>query len=301
MNYFNNFPKIKDNINGYQYDVIDITYAPYEDAEDYPLNTETLPSNTEVGNLSLQIYDDANNFWALMLANDQINPWKFFLENLTTFQERNSKFYGFFAKYSTSSKLSSDAYVDFQPEDIVIRGQFFAGATTASSVFSDYDTLTENNFNLDAWVVQKAYTDTRKAKITKNLNLGNTGTQIIGEGENILILRKGSSGYEILSNPFTTANKNIDSLSHYEYLESPVEFREKGKSDIILAPSVAIEENDTILSVITNNGPGSSGLISYENISTTNVQNFETNKYFEKNKFKYLNNTYLSKILSRLI
>ncbi|NBO17537.1 MAG: hypothetical protein EBV07_01460, partial [Proteobacteria bacterium] len=225
MKYFANFPKVKDTINGFQYELLDISYAPASDFEDYEIVETNLPSVNEVGLLSLNLYEDSNNFWSILYGNDVINPWTFLKETPTQFAQRNKDFYGFFAKYGTSNKLNPNAHVVFQPEDIIVRGDYGnTGFTAASSIFTNYDILNDDNYNLDTWFVQNAFSDTKKAKITKNLNSGNTGSPIMGEGENILILRKGNTGYFILNNPFSASSKNITTLANYKYTQSPVYF-----------------------------------------------------------------------------
>lgn len=303
MKYFSNFPIIKNVINGYEYNMVDITYAPQNDSEDYEVFESTFGTiSNDIGLLSLRVYEDPNNFWALLFANDEINPWNFLIELPMDYLNRNKNFYGFFAKYSSSNKLNPDAHLTFKEDDIIIRGEYNnPGFTSASSIFTDYDLLDDNNYNLDTWVVLNAYSDTKKAKVTANLNVGNTGTKIIGEGESVLVLRKGSTGYYLVDNPFNPSSKTITTLKNYDYIKSPAFFSEIGKGDIILSPSVFISNTDTLITVMTNNGPDSPGLDAYENYSITTTKTFSEYEYFRDNKFVYFKAPTLPKILNKLI
>jgi hypothetical protein len=302
MKYFANFPKVKDTINGFQYELLDLSYAPASDFEDYETMQSALPPVNEVGLLSLNLYEDPNNFWAILFANDVINPWMFLKETPSQFNQRNKDFYGFFAKYASSNKLNPNAHVVFQREDIIVRGDYGnTGFTAASSIFTDYDTLNDDDYNLDTWFVQNAFSDTKKAKVTKNLNAGNTGTPIIGEGENILILRKGNTGYYILNNPFSTSSKNITTLTNYKYAQSPVYFNEIGKSDVILSPSDYISATDTLITVMANNAPDAPGIAAYGDYTPIVTKTFYEYEYFTNNNFNYLNPASFSQILGRLI
>jgi hypothetical protein len=301
MKYFSNFPKVKDTINGFQYELLDISYSPSTDYEDYETTNTALPPVNEVGLLSLNLYEDANNFWAILFANDEINPWKFLQETPSAYNQRNKNFYGFFAKYASSNKLNPNAHVVFHPEDIIVRGDYGnTGFTAASSIFTDYDTLNDNDYNLDTWFVQTAYSDTKKAKVTKNLNAGNTGTPIIGEGENILILRKGDTGYYILNNPFSATSKNVTTLTNYKYAQSPVYFNKIGKSDVILSPSDYISGTDTLITVMANNAPDAPGIAAYGDYTPIVTKTFYEYEYFTNNNFNYLNPASFSKILGKL-
>lgn len=302
MSYFTNFPKIKDTINGYQYDIIDISYAPETDAEDYEMSEAQLSPLNEVGLLSLNLYEDANDFWSILYANDIINPWMLLRETPTQYANRNKNFYGLFAKFASSSKLNPNSHIVFQPEDIIVRGDYGnTGFTAAASVFTDYNLLSNDTYNLDTWFVQVAYSDTKKAKVTKNLNVGNTASSIIGEGEGILILRKGNTGYYVVDNPFVAGSKNVTSLANYQYLKSPVYFNEIGKSEKILSPSNYISTTDTFITVMANDAPDAPGTAAYGDYTPVTTKTFVEYEYYQNNMFKYLSPASFSKILSKLI
>lgn len=302
MNYFTNFPKIKDTINGYEYDIIDISFSPGTDPEDYELINSTLPDAPDLGLLSLNLYDDANNYWSILYANDQINPWVYLKETPLEYRKQNKNFYGLFAKYSSSNKLNPNSHVVFQPEDIIVRGNYNnSGLTAASSVFADYATLSNDVYNLDTWFVQQAYSDTKKAKVTKNLNAGNTGIPIMGEGESILVLRKGNTGYYFLDNPFISGSKDVSSLANYNYVDSPVYFSEKNKLDQILSPSNYISATDTLITLMANDAPDAPGTAVYGDYIQTVTKTFVEYEYYSNKNYKYLNPGNFSKILSNLI
>lgn len=302
MNYFTNFPKIKDTINGYEYDIIDLSFAPSTDPEEYELVSAVLSEVSEIGLLSLNVYKDANNYWSILYANDQINPWTYLKQTPLEYRQQNKNFYGLFAKYASSSKLNPNSHIVFQPEDIIVRGNYGnTGLTAAVSVFADYDTLSNDVYNLDTWFVQQAYSDTKKAKSTKNLNVGNTGVPIFGEGESILVLRKGNTGYYFLDNPFISGSKDLSTLANYRYVDSPVYFNEKNKLDQIVSPSNYISDTDTIITLMANDSPDAPGIAVYGDYIPITTKTFVEYEYYSNKNYKYLNPASFSKILSNLI
>lgn len=301
MKYFANFPKTKETIRGKQIDLVDISYAIYADPEDYQRKKSEMPLASEIASLSLSNYSDADSFWALLYANDAINPWKFIPKTINEYTEENKNYNGFYAKYASSNKLNPNAYVVFQPDDIIVYGDYGStGATAASSVFTDYSSL-DTTGNINAWFVSNAYSDTKKAKITKNVNVGNTSATILGEGEAILVLRKGSTGYYVLPNPFSTVNKNVTSLTNYEYAKSPSFFTEKTKENVVVSPAEKIVEDDTLLSISTNNNVGTSGPIFYQNYDPLPTKKYYEEEYSEKIKYTQIFEANFGKILNKLV
>jgi hypothetical protein len=227
MTYFTNFPKIKSTINNKSIGMVDISFGLEYDPEEFTSSTTQMGTFKTIGNLSASIYaKDANNFWGLMFANEQINPWTFLQETPSEFINANKDYTAFYAKYS-GVKLHPNAYPELQPDDILVTTStpYNAGATAAESIFTNYDTYFDNN---GTNIVAKGFGDTKKAQISKTI--GSTADYDLTDVNNssgsryIIILRKGSNGYSIVNNSAAigVGTGSIINLKSYSYLESSV-------------------------------------------------------------------------------
>jgi hypothetical protein len=302
MTYFANFPKIKSTINNKSIGMIDISFGLEYDPEEFTSSTTEMGTFKTVGNLSASIYEkDANNFWGLMFANEQINPWTFLKETPSDFINSNKDYTAFYAKYPSAGKLNPNAYPQLQPEDILVKGTFISGRTAAESIFAEYDTSFDT---VGTNIVAKGFGDTKKAQISKTI--GSTAYGDLTNPENtdllysLIILRKGSTGYYIANNP-AFGGGDISNLKSYSYLKSSAFFSKKDTESIV-SPVLVIEGNDSIQTIVAGDVPGATAeevlIQQYTQIST---EQSYANTYQATSTVKYLNNSDLGTILKKLI
>ena len=310
MQYFNSFPTVTENINGNPVTRVDISYATLDDSEDYQAYVQTSKGEKELAVLSVNIYKDANNFWAIMFANDATNPWTLIPLDPHSNAVEKSYYSGLFGKYNGATKLDPNAYVSFNSNDILVRGSYYPGATAAKDVFLNYDYFTS-----PIWYVQKAFSDTKKAKVTRNINIlpGLSGAipadQDISNPEvesgtiNYVLLRSDGSNYSILPSlgGSSGGSSYITNLSAYSYNDSPAFFNIKYTNDLI-TPTTAVSTDDSILTVISNDSAGSTGIQNYDATYTTKTtQEVYAETYKTASQLKYILQNNFSKILSKLV
>jgi hypothetical protein len=302
MTYFANFPKIKSTINNKSIGMIDISFGLEYDPEEFTYSTTELGTFKTVGNLSASIYEkDANNFWGLMFANEQINPWTFLKETPSDFINSNKDYTAFYAKYPSAGKLNPNAYPQLQPEDILVKGMFISGITAAESIFIDYDTSFDT---VGTNIVAKGFGDTKKAQISKTIGSTAYGDLTNPENTNLLyqiiILRKGSTGYYIANNP-TLGGGAIANLKSYPYLKSSAFFSKKDTESIV-SPVLVIEGNDSIQTIVAGDVPGATAEeVFAEQYTQISTEQSYANTYQATSTVKYLNNSDLGTILKKLI
>jgi hypothetical protein len=302
MTYFINFPKIKSTINNKSIGMIDISFGLDYDPEEFSYSTTSMGTFKTVGNLSASIYaKNANNFWGLMFANEQINPWNFLKETPSDFINSNKDYTAFYAKYPTAGKLNPNAYPQLQPEDILVKGTFTVGRTAAQDIFTDYDTSFDT---VGTNIVAKGFGDTKKAQISKTI--GSTAYGDLTDINNtellyqIVILRKGSTGYYIANNP-ALGGGDISNLKSYPYLESSAFFSKKDIASIV-SPVLVIEGNDSIQTLVAGDAPGATAqeVLTQQYTQISTEQSY-ANTYQATSTVKYLNNSDLGTILKKLI
>lgn len=298
--YFDKFPTVTQTINNKSVTLIDISYAPSVLSETFTKENATVNGEDEIGGLSLSLYNDANAFWALLYANDQINPWEFIPERPSDYQDRNYSYSSSNLKFG-SGKLNPNLYVEFAAQDIIVSAinSYGPGITAASSLF---------DFNiLDTWFVAKAFSDTKKAKITQNLNTGITGSVDIADpnatvsGGLFQVLRKGATGYYLLDAPASATAKSATNLKSYKYLDSPAFITSKDTNNLISAIE-PIGDSDSILTIIGDDDPGSTAssvFASSYNIQTT--KSVQQQNFLITNQIEYIPQANFSKILNKLI
>ena len=302
MTYFTNFPKIKSTIDNKSIGMIDISFGLEYDPEEFTFSSTQMGTFKTIGNLSANIYaKDANNFWGLMFANEQINPWTFLKETPSEFINSNKDYTAFYAKYPSAGKLNPNAYPQLQPEDILVKGSYNSGYTAAESIFYGYDTYFDNR---GTNIVAKGFGDTKKAQISKTI--GSTAYDDLTDPNNtvsafsLIILRKGSTGYYIANDP-TFGGGDIGNLKSYSYLESSAFFSKKDIASIV-SPVPFIEGNDSIQTLVAGDAPGATAqevlTQQYTQIST---QQSYASTYQATSSVKYLKNSDLGTIVRKLI
>ncbi len=302
MTYFTNFPKIKSTINNKSISMIDISFGLDYDPEEFTSSTTQMGTFKTIGNLSASIYaKNANNFWGLMFANEQINPWTFLKETPSDFINSNKDYTAFYAKYPSAGKLNPNAYPQLQPDDILVKGTFVVGRTAAESIFADYDTSFDT---VGTNIVVKGFGDTKKAQISKTL--GSTAYGDLTDINNtdllysLIILRKGSTGYYIANNP-ALGSGDLSNLKSYPYLESSALFLKKDKASLV-SPTPVIEANDSIQTIVAGDAPGATASeVLAEQYTQISTQQSYANTYQATSTVKYLNNSDLGTILKKLI
>lgn len=302
MTYFTNFPKIKSTINNKSIGMIDISFGLEYDPEEFTFLSTQMGTFKTIGNLSANIYaKDANNFWGLMFANEQINPWTFLKETPSEFINANKDYTAFYAKYPSAGKLNPNAYPQLQPEDIIVKGMFISGRTAAEGIFYDYDTYFDS-FGTN--IVSKGFGDTKKAQISKTI--GSTANADLTDPNNselafsLIILRKGSTGYYIANNP-AFGGGDIGNLKSYPYLESSALFVKKDIASLV-SPTPLIEVNDSIQTIIAGDAPAAlAEEILTEQYTQISTQQSYANTYQATSTVKYLNNSDLGTIVKKLI
>ena len=302
MTYFTNFPKIKSTINNKSIGMIDISFGLEYDPEEFSVSSTQMGTFKTIGNLSANIYaKDANNFWGLMFANEQINPWTFLQETPSEYNNANKDYTAFYCKYS-STKLDPTAYLQLQPDDILVKGVYNPGATAAENMFVDYDTYFDST---GTNIVVNGFGDTKKAQISKTI--GSTAYADLTDPNNlvglypIVILRKGSTGYYIANDPAIGGGGGITNLKSYNYLKSSAFFV---KDDIqsVVSPTPTIDVNDSIQTVVAGDAPGATAAeVLAEQYTQISTQQSYANTYQVTSTVKYLNNSDLGTILKKLI
>jgi hypothetical protein len=253
MSYFQKFPNYTSTIEGKNKTLVDISYAYDADPSDYSVTPATSYKADEIGGLSLELYKNAEDFWALMFANEQINPWEVIPEEPSAYQDRNSIYSSAVLRF-TGSKNNPEAFLNFKEGDIIVPSYsaYYPGITAAESIFPT---------DPDIWHVQKAYSDTKKAKITPNLKPGGeTGYNDLANPDSILynsfyVLRKTNGQYELLLNSYDTTDALTISLKTYKFTESPVEAIEKTTKSKTSYYAQIAAEFDTVFSVLEEDSP----------------------------------------------
>lgn len=301
MNYFQKFPSYTSTIEGKNKTLLDISYAYDADPDDYSTNIATSYKADEIGGLSLELYQTAEDFWALMFANEQINPWEVIPEEPTAYQERNSIYSSAVLRF-TGSKNNPEAFLNLKEGDIIIPwyNTYFPGVTAAQSIFPT---------DPDIWHVQKAYSDTKKAKITPNLKPGGeTGTNDLSNpditpfGGNFYVLRKTNGQYGLVINEYDPTNALTVNLKTYKYTESPVQALDKNtKSKTSLYAQIAAE-NDTLFTVLEEDAPSALASTEYNaTYNTVPVKQYQQTQYKEQSQVVYIQQAAFGRILNKLI
>jgi hypothetical protein len=303
MEYFNLFPKVKETINGSTKTLVNILFSP----DIFPEESEQVITENEIGNeigdLSLSIYEDANNFWAILYANELINPWEVMLEDQSEFIANNESYSGFFAKYTLSPKLDPRCFVEFKSGDIIVPVVDGLGRTAAQDVFPDYNTLNGSSTSFPAWIVDNFFEDTKKAKITQTLNVGGTASiyNVPENGGAFFILRKGDTGYFPIPNEYNPTQRTVTGLTSYRYTKSPVAFQKISEPKNILSANTIITRQgsnlDTLLTVASDNSPLSAGLSAYTEYNVTTTDIAFVQEQGNKSKLTYIKPNYLRSIL----
>jgi len=302
MTYFTNFPKIKSTINNKSIGMIDISFGLDYDPEEFTFLSTPMSTFKTIGNLSASIYaKNANNFWGLMFANEQINPWTFLKETPSDFINSNKDYTAFYAKYD-GTKLNPNAYPQLQPDDIIVNGIYDSGYTAAESMFTNYNTYF-NNYGTN--IVVKGFGDTKKAQISKTI--GSTASYDLTDVNNnassvyLIILRKGSTGYYIANSPPGFGYGTIVNLKSYSYLESSAFFSKKDIASTV-SPLTLIEANDSIQTAVNGDTPSAlAEEVLTEQYTQISTQQSYANTYQATSTVKYLSNSDLGTIVKKLI
>jgi hypothetical protein len=302
MTYFTNFPKIKSTINNKSIGMVDISFGLEYDPEEFTSSTTQMGTFKTIGNLSASIYaKDANNFWGLMFANEQINPWTFLQETPSEFNTANKDYTAFYCKYGSAGKLNPNSYFYLQPEDIIVKGIYSGGYTAADNLFPDYDTYFDTT---GTNIVTKGFGDTKKAQISKTI--GSTAYADLTDPNNstlaytLIILRKGSTGYYIANNP-AIGDGGISNLKSYPYIQSDALFFKKDISSVT-SPTPKINSLDSIQTLISGDDPQpSSEAIYSEQYNPITTEEAYANTYQATSTVKYLKNSDLGTIVKKLI
>lgn len=302
MTYFNNFPKIKSIINKKSINIIDISFGLAYDPETFSFSETDMGSSNSVGTLSSIIYNkDANNFWSLLYANEQINPWTFIQKTPSEYVQENKKYTAFYCKY-TGAKLNPNFYPQLQPEDIIVNGLYDDGVTAAENLFTDYDTYFDN---YGANVVVKGFGDTKKSQITQTLgstangNLTNSETEVFSQ--NLIILRKGTSGYYIANDTTVNSSGSITNLKSYPYITSDALFQ-KINSGVKVSPTAKLTASDSIDTIVAGDDPTGDSITVYqeEYIPISTTESYEST-YEAISRVKYLKTSDIGIIVKKLI
>ncbi len=302
MTYFNNFPKIKSTINQKSINIIDISFGLAYDPETFSFFETDMGLSNSIGTLSSIIYSkDANNFWSLLYANEQINPWTFIQKTPSDYVQANKNYTAFYCKYS-GSKLNPNYYPQLQPEDIIVNGVYSAGVTAAESLFTDYDTYFDN---YGTNVVAKGFGDTKKSQITQTLgstangDLTNSATEILTQS--LIILRKGTSGYYIANDTTINSSGTISNLKSYPYVTSDAFFK-KINSGVKVSPVAKITASDSIDTIVAGDDPTGASITTYqeEYIPISTTQSY-VSTYEVISRVKYLKTSDIGIIVKKLI
>jgi len=303
MTYFTNFPKIKSTINNKSIGMVDISFGLEYDPEEFTFLSTPMSTFKTIGNLSASIYaKNANNFWGLMFANEQINPWTFLKETPSDFINSNKDYTAFYCKYY-GSKLNPNYYLQLQPGDIIVNGVYNSGATAAENMFTNYDTYFDN---YGTNIVAKGYGDTKKAQISQTI--GSTASGDLTNPNNtelqysLIILRKGSSGYYIVNDSTIPSGYGaIYSLKSYPYVDSAALFIEKNIQSIT-SPTLKISAYDSIQTIVAGDAPNATSESIYtEDYIPISTKEAYANTYTATSTVKYLSNSDLGTIVKKLI
>lgn len=300
MNYFEKFPSYTSTIEGKNKTLLDISYAYDADPSDYTTTQANSYKADEIGGLSLEIYGAAEDFWALMFANEQINPWEVIPEEPSAYQQRNSIYSSATLRFG-GSKNNPETFINLKEQDIIVQSSavYIYGSTSGSFLPLD----------ADLWHVQKAYSDTKKAKITQNLKPGGeTGYTDLANPEippfatSFYILRKTKNGYTVLENNYDSNNTSASNLKTYKYTESPVQAKNKEtKSKTSLYLQIA-SEADTLFTVLEEDAPSALATTEYNNTyNTIPVREYQQAEYQQFSQVVYLQQATFRKILNKLI
>jgi hypothetical protein len=301
MSYFQKFPNYTSTIEGKNKTLVDISYAYDADPSDYSATPATSYKADEIGGLSLELYQNAEDFWALMFANEQINPWEVIPEEPSAYQDRNSIYSSAVLRFS-GTKNNPETFLNLKEGDIIIPwlNTYSPGVTAAESIFPT---------DPDIWHVQKAYSDTKKAKITPNLKPGgDTGAQdlanpdIVSLGYNFYVLRKTNGQYGLVINPYTTTTALTVNLKTYKFTESPVEAIEKTTKSKTSYYAQIAAFNDTPFTVLEEDAPNASASLDYNQIyNTIPVKQYQQAEYQEQSQVVYIQQAAFGRILNKLI
>jgi hypothetical protein len=300
MNYFEKFPSYTSTIEGKNKTLLDISYAYDADPSDYTTTQANSYKADEIAGLSLELYGAAEDFWALMFANEQINPWEVIPEEPSAYQQKNSIYSSATLRF-TGSKNNPRDLLNLKEEDIIVPAIniYFPGVTAAQSIFPT---------DPDIWHVQKAYSDTKKAKITPNIKPGGETGPLdlsnpeIGSYYSFYVLRKTNGQYGLLLNPFNPTDAMTSNLKTYKYTESPVQAKDKEtKSKTSLYLQIA-SEADTLFTVLEEDAPSALATTEYNNTyNTIPVREYQQAEYQELSQVVYLQQASFGKILNKLI
>ncbi len=307
MEYFKSFPTIKETINGKQKTLVNILFSPDIFPNDTEQNVTENEIGNEIGDLAFSIYEDANNFWAIMYANELTNPWEVTLEDQSEFIQKNQSYSGFFAKYTLAPKLDPRCYVQFKPGDIIIPSTDGLGQTAAENAFLNYNNLTGSTTGFPTWVVDAFFQDNKKAKISQTLNIGGTASIYAAPepGGGFLIIRKGKTGFFPIDNPYNPEQKTVTGLTSYQYNKSPVAFQKLTEPKKVLSSNTIIARSsggdlDTILTVLSDNSPISAGISAYNEYNVSNVEVAFAEEQGDKTKLTYIKPSFLRSILQSI-
>lgn len=298
ITYFQKFPTVTTTVNNKPKTLVDISYAYDIEVDTIPTNTVNISQFNDLGNVSKSVYDDATTFWALLMINGEINPWSFVPKNPVSYVETNNSYSAATLKFN-GVKNDPTTYVNFVPGDIIVNSKpyYIFGSTAASSLF-DFN-------NLNAWIVSKSFYDTKKAKISQNLNLGYTGFANLADPDisvasaNFITLRKGLTGYyPVLGGNTGTNSSNLES---YKYVKSPAIITNK-TTKYTVSTFEKLTNDDTIFNVITDDSPDPAATTlvdtSYQILPTEEVQRLN---YVNQTTKKFTPTNNFSKLLVKLI
>lgn len=307
MEYFKSFPTIKETINGKSKNLVNILFSPDIFSNETEQNVTENEIGNEIGDLAFSIYEDANNFWAILYANELINPWEVMLEDQSEFAQKNRSYSGFFAKYSLAPKLDPSGYVEFKPGDIIIPSSDGLGQTSAQNAFLNYNNLTGSTSEFPTWVVDAFFRDNKKAKISQTINIGGTASIYAAPepGAGFLVVRKGKTGFVPIDNSFNPVQRTVTGLTSYQYTKSPVAFQKLSEPKNILSSDTIIARTgggnlDTLLTVLSDNSPIPAGISAYNEYTVTNVENAFVEEQGDKAKLTYIKPSFLRSILQSI-
>lgn len=299
ITYFQKFPTVTTTINGKLKTLVDISYS-YEIALDM-LSTDIVDVSqfNDLGNVSKSVYGDPTSFWALLAVNEEINPWTFVPQNPVSYYEQNDQYSAATLKFD-GAKNDPTTYLDFFPGDIIVStsNPYYPVGLTASLTLFDFN-------NLNVWLVEKAFYDTKKAKITENLNIGYTGSQDIADptisplSVSLITLRKGLTGYYPVLGGNTFYNPlNLES---YKYTKSPAVI-ENNTTKYTVSVFEQLTDDDTIFNVISDDSPGGTATnILTEQYTVLPTEEVQRRNYLKQVKKQYTSTNNFSKLLVKLI
>ena len=300
--YFDKMSQITEVVNGKS-----ITRTDISQSYQYNLNTvnksTTNSSNvTSTSVFSKKLYKDPENFWALMIANEEINPWKLLAEDPNKFEKNNQLYAATTFKYA-GTKNDPYSYIDLIPGDIIVLANtpYNSGITSASYVFGN-----SAYSDLPTWYVDKVFYDTKKSKITPCLVTGFQGqtgdiatTGTFGFGFNYVIIRQGATGNYLITK--SSGDGTFQTLETYTYLDSPAITTIKG-SQYTRSTFTSVGTADSLWTVIFDDVPELSSVTSVAqtyNIKPT--KNVQKENYLKQISKKYIPAGSFQKLLNKLI